>query len=326
MSSRFSSRFVALVIAFALSCPWADSMAQSWPAKPFKFVVPFPPGGGNDILARIVGERLALALSQPVVIDNRPGAGGNIGTELVARAAPDGYTWLLTNAAFPILPSLFEKLPFDVQADFEHVAMLGTSQFVLVAGPSVQAQSIQQLVDLAKTRPGKLSFASVGAGTPLHLGMEMFKSLTGTDMLHVPYKGTAPALADLAAGRIDLMFPTYSGAKTFIESGKIRLLGAGGTARMQAMPELPTLHEAGIKGFGVDGWYGIAMPAKTAEAAVNRVALEVKTITTEPAVREKLTGLGFDITYEGPRELRQRMHREGAQWAKLIKDAGIKLE
>ena len=322
MNSRCAWLLSGLILA-AMAMP---ALAQNWPAKSLKFVVPFPPGGGNDILARVMGEKLAGALGQPVVIDNKPGAGGNIGTEIVARSAPDGYSLLLTNAALPIIPSLFAKLPFDIQADFEHVAALGTSQFVLVAGPTVPAHNVQEFIAYAKARPGKLSFASVGVGTPLHLGVELLKSMTGIDLLHVPYKGTAPALADVAAGRIDVMFPTYSGAKAFIESGKIRVLAAGGTARMQAAPDIPTISEAGVKGFGVDGWYGVAVAAKTPEAIVNRLALEMKALTTHADVREKLTTLGFDITYEGPKELRQRIQRETAQWAKLIKEVGIKPE
>lgn len=303
-----------------------SAQAQPWPAKSVRFVVPFPPGGGNDILARVVAEKLSQLLAQPVVVDNRPGAGGNIGTELVAKSSPDGYTMLLTNAAFPILPALFAKLPFDVQADFEHVAALGTSQFVLVAGPTVPAQNVKELITYAKARPGKLSFASVGVGTPLHLGVELFKSMTGTSLLHVPYKGTAPALADVAAGRVDLMFPTYSGAKAFIQSGKIRILAAGGTARMQSAPDIPTVSEAGVKGFGVDGWYGVAVPARTAESIVQRLAQEIRVIVAQSDVKEKLVTLGFDITYEGSKELRARMQREAAMWAKLIKDTGIKPE
>jgi len=322
MNSRCAWLLSGLILA-AMAMP---ALGQNWPAKSLKFVVPFPPGGGNDILARVMGEKLAGALGQPVVIDNKPGAGGNIGTEIVARSAPDGYSLLLTNAALPIIPSLFAKLPFDIQADFEHVAALGTSQFVLVAGPTVPAHNVQEFIAYAKARPGKLSFASVGVGTPLHLGVELLKSMTGIDLLHVPYKGTAPALADVAAGRIDVMFPTYSGAKAFIESGKIRVLAAGGTARMQAAPDIPTISEAGVKGFGVDGWYGVAVAAKTPEAIVNRLALEMKALTTHADVREKLTTLGFDITYEGPKELRQRIQRETAQWAKLIKEVGIKPE
>jgi tripartite-type tricarboxylate transporter receptor subunit TctC len=300
--------------------------AQGWPAKALRFVVPFPPGGGNDILARVVAEKLGQGLGQPVLIDNKPGAGGNIGTDIVAKSPADGYTVLLTNAALPIIPSLFAKLPFDVQADFEHVASVGTSQFVLVAGPTVPSHNVQEFIAFARARPGKLSFASVGVGTPLHLGIELFKSMTGIELLHVPYKGTAPALTDLAAGRIDVMFPTYSGAKAFLDSGKIRLLAAGGTARMQAAPDVPTINEAGVKGFGVDGWYGLAVAAKTPDAVVNRMAQEVKAVTAQADVREKLTVLGFDITYEGPRELRQRIQREAAMWAKLIKEVGIKPE
>ncbi len=318
---------VAALLAL-LFCQPGQSQPQSasWPSKPLRFVVPFPPGGGNDILARVVADKLALLLAQPVVVDNKPGAGGNIGTDLVAKSSPDGYTVLLTNAALPIIPALFKDLPFDVQSDFEHIAALGTSQFVLVAGPSVPARNVQELVKLAKSQPGKLSFASVGVGTPLHLGMELFQSMTGTALLHVPYKGTAPALADVAAGRVDLMFPTYSGAKTFVQSGKIRLLAAGGTARMQSAPEIPTVSEAGVPGFGVDGWYGIAVAAKTPEHIVERLAREIRAVVQQAEVKEKLIGMGFDITYEGPPELRNRIRREAAMWARLIKEVGIKAE
>jgi len=311
------------LLALLLSMP---ALAQQWPAKPVRFVVPFPPGGGNDILARVVAEKLSQLLAQSVVVDNRPGAGGNIGTEIVAKSSPDGYTMLLTNAAFPILPALFAKLPFDVQADFEHVAALGTSQFVLVAGPTVPAQSVQELIAYARARPGKLSFASVGVGTPLHLGVELLKSMTGIALLHVPYKGTAPALADVAAGRVDLMFPTYSGAKAFIQSGKIRVLAAGGTSRMQSAPDIPTVSEAGVKGFGVDGWYGVAVAAKTPDSIVQRLAQQIQAVVAQSDVKEKLITLGFDITYEGSKELRQRIRREAAMWAKLIKATGIKPE
>ena len=311
------------LLALLLSMP---ALAQQWPAKPVRFVVPFPPGGGNDILARVVAEKLSQLLAQSVVVDNRPGAGGNIGTEIVAKSSPDGYTMLLTNAAFPILPALFAKLPFDVQADFEHVAALGTSQFVLVAGPTVPAQSVQELIAYARARPGKLSFASVGVGTPLHLGVELLKSMTGIALLHVPYKGTAPALADVAAGRVDLMFPTYSGAKAFIQSGKIRVLAAGGTSRMQSAPDIPTESEAGVKGFGVDGWYGVAVAAKTPDSIVQRLAQQIQAVVAQSDVKEKLITLGFDITYEGSKELRQRIRREAAMWAKLIKATGIKPE
>ena len=311
------------LLALLLSMP---ALAQQWPAKPVRFVVPSPAGGVKDILARVVAEKLSQLLAQSVVVDNRPGAGGNIGTEIVAKSSPDGYTMLLTNAAFPILPALFAKLPFDVQADFEHVAALGTSQFVLVAGPTVPAQSVQELIAYARARPGKLSFASVGVGTPLHLGVELLKSMTGIALLHVPYKGTAPALADVAAGRVDLMFPTYSGAKAFIQSGKIRVLAAGGTSRMQSAPDIPTVSEAGVKGFGVDGWYGVAVAAKTPDSIVQRLAQQIQAVVAQSDVKEKLITLGFDITYEGSKELRQRIRREAAMWAKLIKATGIKPE
>jgi len=323
MNAKICTVAVSLLVVLAVLAP---AQAQQWPSKPIRFIVTVTPGAGGDILARAVGEKISHALGQTIVVDNKPGAGGNIGAEFVAKSPPDGYTMLLTNAALPIFPALFAKLPYNVQTDFEHVAALGTSQFVLVSSPSLPVHNVQELIALAKARPGKLSFASGGVGSPLHLGMELFKSMTGTDLLHIPYKATPPALTDIAAGRVDLIFTTYSSAKAFIESGKIRLLAAGGTARMQSAPEVPTISDAGVTGFGVDGWYGIAFPAKTADSIVNRMAHEVQTALGERDLRTNLSTLGFDITYEGPKQLRQRIQRETAQWTKLIKDIGIKPE
>jgi len=317
---------IALLLGIAGLLTALPAQSQSWPTKPVRFVVSTTPGTGGDILARVIGERLSQALGQPIVVENRPGAAGNIGAEMVAKSSPDGYTMLLTNAALPITQATFAKPPFDVQKDFEHVALLGTSQFVLVVSSGVPVQNVQELIAYAKARPDKLSFASVGIGSPIYLGLELFRLMTGTRFLHVPYKGSTPALADMAAGRVELMFTTYSSAKSFIDSGKIRLLAAGGSARMQSKPEIPTVNEAGVKGFGVDGWFGVAMAAKTPEAIVNRIAQEAQTILAQAAVKEKLVTLGFDIAYEGPKELRQRIQREVALWTKLIKQLGIKPE
>ena len=317
---------IALLLGTAVLLAALPAQSQSWPTKPVRFVVSTTPGTGGDILARVIGERLSQALGQPIVVENRPGAAGNIGAEMVAKSSPDGYTMLLTNAALPITQATFAKPPFDVQKDFEHVALLGTSQFVLVVSSGVPVQNVQELIAYAKARPDKLSFASVGIGSPIYLGLELFRLMTGTRFLHVPYKGSTPALADMAAGRVELMFTTYSSAKSFIDSGKIRLLAAGGSARMQSKPEIPTVNEAGVKGFGVDGWFGVAMAAKTPEAIVNRIAQEAQTILAQAAVKEKLVTLGFDIAYEGPKELRQRIQREVALWTKLIKQLGIKPE
>jgi tripartite-type tricarboxylate transporter receptor subunit TctC len=317
---------IALLLGLAALLAAAPAQAQGWPIKPVRFVVSTTPGTGGDILARVIGERLSQPLAQPVVVENRPGAAGNIGAEMVAKSLPDGYTMLLTNAALPITQATFAKPPFDVQKDFEHVALLGTSQFVLVVSASVPVQTVQELIVYAKARPGQLSFASVGIGSPIYLGLELFRLMTGTRFLHVPYKGSTPALADMAAGRVELMFTTYSSAKSFIDSGKVRLLAAGGSARMQSKPEVPTVNEAGVKGFAVDGWFGVAMAAKTPEAVVNRIAQELQTILAQPEVKEKLVTLGFDIAYEGPTELRKRIQREVAMWTRLIKELGIKPE
>lgn len=314
-------------VAFCLVALFAAcAQAQSWPTKPVRFVVSTTPGTGADIIGRVVAERLSHALGQPIVVENRAGAAGNIGAEMVAKTAPDGYTLLLTNAALPIVAATFAKPPFDVQKDFEHVAIVGTSQFVLVVSAGIPVQNVQELIAYGKARRDEMSFASVGVGSPLYLGLALFSVMTGTRVLHVPYKGSTPALADMAAGRIDLMFTTYSSAKSFIDSGKVRLLAAGGNARMQTLPGVPTMHEAGVKGFAVDGWYGVAAAAKTPEPIVNRIAREIQTLLAQPEVKEKLVALGFDVYYEGPRELRQRIDREVAMWVKLVADLGIKTE
>ena len=191
---------------------------------------------------------------------------------------------------------------------------------------SVPVHGVQELIAYARQRPNSLSFASVGLGSPIYLGLELFRSMTGTQFLHVPYKGSTPALADMAAGRIDLMFTTYSSAKSFIDSNKVRLLAAGGSARMQSKPDVPTVHEAGVKGFAVDGWFGVAAAAKTPEAIVNRIAQEIQAVLNHAEVREKLVALGFDLAYEAPKELRQRIEREVLMWTRLVKELGIKLE
>ena len=302
------------------------AQAQQWPAKPIWFVNSGSPGTGGDILARVLADRLSQALGQPIMHDNKPGAGHRIAAARVAKSAADGYTMLLTTASYPIMPALFVEMPFDLLTDLDHVALVGTSQFVLVAGAGVPVTSVRELIAHVKTRPGKLTFASIGTGSLFHLGIELFKSMTGTDILHVPYKSPGAAVTDVAAGHIDLMFPTYSSSKTFIDSGKMRLLAAGGSARLQTLPDVPTLSEAGVKGFAVDGWYGVAVAARTSERIVNRLAQEIHAVVTQPAIKEKLTDLGYDVDYEGPRELRQRIQRETAAWGKLVKDLGIKPE
>jgi tripartite-type tricarboxylate transporter receptor subunit TctC len=300
--------------------------AQQWPAKPIWFVNSSSAGTGTDIIARVLGDRLSQGLGQPVVHDNKPGAGHRIAAARVAKSAPDGYTMLITTASFPIMPVMFAQMPFDLLKDLEHVAVVGTSQFVIVTNANVPVNNIQELIAHVKTRPGKLTFASIGTGSLFHLGIELFKTMTGTDMLHVPYKSSGAAIADVAAGHIDVMFPTYASAKALIESGKLRLLAAGGSARMQMRPDVPTVNEAGVKGYAVDGWYGIAVPARTPESIVNRLAQELQAVLADPGTKTKLTQLGYDVYFEGPRELRQRIERDIAVWGKLAKDLGIKPE
>ena len=312
---------VVLLLAAPLSL-----MAQPYPSKSVRLVIPYPPGGPTDFVGRTVGQKLSQLLGQQVVVDNRPGAGTIIGSELVARAAPDGYTLLFgTGGGTFLAPLILPKVPYDPLRDFAPVSMLVVSPQVLVVHPAVAATSVPELVTLAKARPGALNFASVGTGTSPHLGGELLQSLAGIKLVHVPYKGTAPAMTDLMAGQVQLMFSSMPTVLSLVKAGKLRLLATGGTKRSAVIAETPTVAET-VPGFELVTWYGIFAPAKTPDAIVKRLNAEIAKVLSDPEASERLTAQGLEPVIMTPAEVRRYTETDVSRWARLITAAGIKAD
>jgi len=315
----------ALWVAIAFGCLVAQpAMGQAYPVRPIRLVIPYPPGGPTDFVGRIVGQKLSQYLGQQVVVDNRPGAGTIIGSELVARAAPDGYTVLFgTGGGTFLTPLMLPKVPYDPLRDFAPVTMLVQSPQVLVTHPSVAANTIGELIALAKAKPGALNFASVGTGTSPHLGGELFQSLTGTKIVHVPYKGTAPAMTDLISGQVQMMFTSMPTVLAHVKAGRLKLLGTGGTKRSAVIPDTPSISEI-VSGFELITWYGIFAPAKTPDAIIRRLNTEIVKVLNDPESRDRLTAQGLEPAPMKPEELKRYTEQDTARWARLIKAAGIK--
>jgi tripartite-type tricarboxylate transporter receptor subunit TctC len=319
-------RCFALALA-ALASIAMPAHAQTYPAKPVRLVVPFPAGGTTDILARAAAQRLSETLGQQVIVDNRPGAGGNIGSELVARAAPDGYTLLMgTVGTHAINVSLYPKLPYDPVKDFTPIVLVAGVPNVLVVNPSLPAQSVAELIAYAKANPGKLNFASSGSGTSIHLSGELFKVLTGVQMTHVPYKGSAPALTDLVGGQVQLMFDNLPSSLAFIKAGKLRALAVTSKTRAAALPEVPTMVEAGVPDFEASSWFGMLAPAGTPRDIVVRINAEVAKWLATPEAREKLAGQGAIAAGGSSEDFARHIASETAKWAKVVKASGAKVE
>jgi tripartite-type tricarboxylate transporter receptor subunit TctC len=320
-------RWAALLAVVVTLVPGASANAQTYPSKAIQFIVPFPPGGATDIVARVVGQKLAERLGQPVVIDNRPGAGGNIAAALAAKAATDGHTIFMgTISTHAINQSLYTKLTFDPVKDFVPVSLLTSVPLILVVNPDLQVTSVKDLIALAQSKPGSLNYASPGAGTALHMAGELFKMLAGVDMVHVPYKGSAPALTDLIGGRVSLMFDTTLSAFPHIKSGKLRALAVTAGRRSAALPELPTVAESGIPGFEVSAWNGVLAPAGTAREIVIRLASEIAAIMKLPDVRERLAGQGAEPIGSTPEAFAAHIAGETAKWAKVVKASGARAD
>jgi tripartite-type tricarboxylate transporter receptor subunit TctC len=310
-----------------LFVPTLLAQTASYPNKPIRIVVPFPPGGATDILARAAGQRLQEAFGQPVVIDNRPGAGGNIGAELVAKAPPDGYTFLMgTVGTHAINASLYAKMPYDHVKDFVPVVLVAGVPNVLVVHPSVPANSVQELIAYAKANPGKLNFASSGSGTSIHLSGELFKVLTGVQMQHVPYKGSAPAVADLIGGQVQLMFDNLPSALPQIKGGKLKALAVTSATRAPALPDVPTVAEAGVPGFEASSWFGLLAPAGTPPDIVAKINGEVAKWLATPEAREKLAAQGANAAGGTPADFAKHIATETTKWAKVVKESGAKAE
>ena len=319
---RLGALAPASLVLFASMIPGAV-LAQPYPSRPVHIVVPFPPGGAVDTIARVAGQRLAEQLGQPVIVDNRPGASANIGTELVARSAPDGYTLLMAANGLATNNTLFPKLTFNGIRDFAAVARIGYAPLVVVVHPSFKAKSLGELIALAKAEPGKLTYASAGNGSSGHLAGELFKISAKIDVLHVPYKGGAPAITDLLGGRISFMPINPIEALSHIKSQRLRVLAVASDRRVGFLPDVPIVGEAGLQGFEASVWWGLVAPANTPREIVMKLNSETGKMLAEPAVREKLTELGVVITTGTPEQFADFIRAEDARWSSVIKTSGI---
>jgi len=308
-----------------ISAPHAQ--ADVYPSKPIRFVVAFPPGGGTDIIARSIAQKLSERLAQQVVVDNRPGAGGNIGTDIVAKSAPDGYTMLMGSAGpLAINASLFATLPFDPVRDLAPVTLAASTPNVLVVHPSLKIATVKDLIALARARPGAINFASSGHGTPAHLAGELFGWMAGVKLVHVPYKGAAPALADLLGGQVQIMFSTMPPALPHVRDGKLRALAVTSLKRSPATPDLPTLDEAALPGFEANTWHGVVVPAGAQTAIVARLNREIVAILHLPDVVERLSNQGAEPVGSTPEEFAAYIRSETLKWAKVVRESGAKAE
>ena len=316
----------ARVATIALAACAGAAAAQGYPNKPVRLIVPFVAGGGTDLTARIIAQRLNEALAQPVVVDNRPGAGGVIGADLVAKALPDGYTLLMgTPGSLTINPSLQPKMPYRLQ-DFAPIALATISPFVMVVHPSVPASSVKELVALAKARPGALNYGSAGNGSVAHLSAEQFKSLAGVQLTHVPYKGSAQSVTDLLGGQLQVMFENQPVVLPHIRSGKLRALGVGTAKRSALLPDVPTVAEAGVPGYEASTAFGVLAPARTPREVIARLNRDIVAVLRAPDVRERLAAQGLDAVGSTPAEYAEHLKNELAQYARVIKAAGIRAD
>ncbi len=300
--------------------------AQQYPSRPIRFVVPFPPGGGNDIVGRIVAAKLGEGLGQQVVVDNRGGAGGTIGTDITAKAAPDGYTMLVNNISLAVNHTLFRKLPYDTLKDLAPVSLVGRQPNMVVVHPGVAAKSMRDLLALARAKPGQVNYGSGGSGTASHLATEMLKLMTKTDMVHVPYKGLGPALTDLMGGRLHVIISTMASALPHMKAGKLRPLAVTTAQRSSFFPEVPTMDEAGVKGYEFSTWYGIVVPAGTPRAIVERLNAETRKALATLTVKEQFAAQGLETAPSTPREFGAYLRAEVAKWGKVIKASGATTE
>ncbi|MBR1120462.1 tripartite tricarboxylate transporter substrate binding protein [Bradyrhizobium lablabi] len=321
---KYSLRAIAALALMLVSA--SEAFAQNWPNRPIRMIVPYTPGGYTDLMARLVGQKIADALGQTIVFENKPGANAIIGTDVVAKAAPDGYTFGTVIAAHSVNPTLNPKLPYDTLKDLTYVSLMSSAPLIMIAHPSLPANNVKELIALAKSKPGELNFASSGIGAAAHLTMEMFKSRTGTNMQHIPYKGTAGALQDLVGGQINVMFDIIGPLMPQVKSGNAKALAVTAKERVPAAPDVPTMAEQGVPDFVSGTWAGIIAPAGTPKEIVDRVAAEAKKALADPALQAKLADQGIVAVGSTPEEFRAFVGEEIARWGKVIKDANIKIE
>ena len=322
------TRLLAIAAGIALLPGLAPAvLAADYPTRPVTMVLAFPPGGASDVLGRILGRKLEQILGQPVVIDNRPGAGGNIAAEAVAHAAPDGHTLLMgNNSILATNAALYQKINFDPVKDFAPIGLVGSQANILVVNPALPARSLAELIALAKANPGKLNYASSGHGLAAHLAGELFKAEAKINLVHVPYKGAAPALQDVIAGHVQMMFATASSVVSHIQDGKVRALAVTTLKRTALLPELPTIDELGLKGFDATTWHGLVAPAKTPPEIVRTLNRALVETLADPAVKKSLDGLGVDIAGGSPDDFAAYIRSEIPKWTAIVKASGAKLD
>ena len=326
MTSNVLSRTLFAAAAFAGAAWTPLAMAQAFPQqKPITLIVPFAPGGGNDILARAIAPRMAQLLGQTIVIENKPGAGGNIGADFVAHAAPDGYALVIASSQVTMNPFLDMKVPFKIERDFEPVGLIASVPLVLVANDREPYKTFQEFQAYTKANPGKVSYSSPGNGTPQHMAGEVFAKMSKTDLLHVPYRGTGPSITDLLAGQIQVAFATYASVAQHIQSGKLRPLGIAGQKRTPLMPELQTFGEFGMKGYDASLWYSLLAPAKTPKPVVDKLNQALVSALRDPALAKQLAEQGFETQSSSPAELKAYIAKELTRWERVIKDNQIKV-
>jgi tripartite-type tricarboxylate transporter receptor subunit TctC len=327
MTTTWTRRAALMLATFTLCAAAGGALAQAWPSKPIRFVIPYPPGGASDVTARTLGIKLSEALGQPVVIENRPGANGIIALENVAKSPPDGYTLLMANLGpNAINAAVYSKLPYDSIKDFTPIMLTTLVPQILVVNSALPVNSVKELIALAKAQPGKLNFASAGNGASNHLSGELFKSMAGIELTHVPYKGDTPAMTDVIAGQVAIMFPTAIAATPHVKGGRLRALAVTSRKRVGSLPDLPTVDEAGVPGFEAVSWGGVMGPGGMPRDIVAKLHAELARILKLPDVSEKLTGLGAEIVAGKPEEFAAYLQAEIAKWGKVARDANVRLD
>lgn len=316
--------FVASTTAAISSLPWTTARAAVYPERTVTVVIPWPAGGGTDVIGRLIAERLQKRLGQAVVVENKPGASGNIGAVTVVRSQPDGYTVMLASMTIALTPHMTATSPFDPITDLEPITLVASSPHMLVVHPSVPAQSVQELIALAKQKPGEFTYASAGVGTPFHIAAELFKQLVGADIRHVSYRGGAPAITDVIGGHVNMAFANLVAALPYIKGGQLRALGVTSAKRSSAAPDIPTIAEAGVPGYALDAWFGYLAPAKTPRPILDKLHAEIGDVLRTSEIQERLALDGAEPIIGGPDQFRTYLAAETAKWKRLIEAANIK--